>query len=232
MTSTILHLALAMGLFIISHLCMSVRPLRSAIILRSGKYTFLIIYSVVSGVLLGWAIHTFMTAPHVLVFQPSTTLKHISLTLMVFSTFFIVAGYTTPNPGVLGMARLGLQSGAKGVLKITRHPVMWGVILWAMAHILSNGDQAAIIFFGGILILALSGAIHIDQKRRAEYGDCWVRYETETSFLPMLAIVVGRARIERGEIPWWQSALSILIYILALWAHSEMGREVVPLRIF
>ena len=232
MNYNIALLGLSMTLFVTSHLAMSSEKFRSKIILCYGNYGFLGLYSLVSGALFGLAIHTFLNAPHIQVFTPVTALKQVSLALMVFSAFFVVAGYTTPNPGLIGMERFGLNSGAKGVLKITRHPVMWGVFLWGISHILSNGHQAALIFFGGISILALTGALHIDRKRNVIYGDKWVKFKKTTSFVPMIAIVVGRTQIERGEIPWWQTALSILVYLLALWLHPEISRQVIPFNIF
>ena len=228
MTSNIFLLSLAVTLFIIAHLAMSSSPFRSKIILRYGKYVFLGIYSLVSSGLLTWSIYEFLGAPNIPVFTPTIILKQISLVLMIFSTFFVVAGYTTPNPGIIGMESFGINSGARGVLKITRHPVMCGVFLWGISHILANGHQAAIIFFGGISILALTGAIHIDRKRNVEYGNEWTRYKEKTSFVPMVAIIVGRAHIESSEIPWWQTTLSIFLYVLALWGHYKIGRPVIP----
>ena len=227
MTNTIFHLSLAMALFISSHLLMSTKRFRGGIVSHYGKYGFLGVYSLVSSFFLGWSIYAFIFAPHIPIFESNPTLKQISLSLMMFSTFFVVTGYTTPNPGIMGMERVGLRVGATGVLKITRHPVMWGVALWGISHILGNGHQAAAIFFGGITFLALAGAVHIDMKRRTRYGENWIRYENETSFWPMMAIATGRTRIERGEITGWQTVLSILIFIFMLWAHLEMGREVI-----
>lgn len=35
-----------------------------------------------------------------------------------------------------------------------RHPMLWGVILWAFAHLLVNGDLASVLLFGGLGIWA------------------------------------------------------------------------------
>jgi uncharacterized membrane protein len=32
--------------------------------------------------------------------------------------------------------------------RFTRHPMLWGVTIWAAAHLLANGDLAGLILFG------------------------------------------------------------------------------------
>ncbi|MEK9725344.1 MAG: NnrU family protein, partial [Rhodospirillaceae bacterium] len=180
MTGTLPQLAAAVGMFVASHIVMAWAPVRGPLAARFGRWGFMAMYSGVSAALLGWAIQAYAAAPVVVLTEPGTALKHGALTLMLIATFFIVAGYTTPNPGIMGMEQVGLRSGARGVLKITRHPVMWGVALWGIAHALANGHVAAWLFFGGMTVLALAGAAHIDAKRRAQHGDAWIAYQDAT----------------------------------------------------
>ncbi len=91
---------------------------------------------------------------------------------------------TTRNPSTVQAAKLGWKPDASGVFKITRHPVMWAGILWSVAHMLANGDLAAIILFGGIGVLSLLGALHLDRRKRAALGDEWIAFQAETSFIP------------------------------------------------
>jgi len=39
--------------------------------------------------------------------------------------------------------------------KRVRHPMLWGVIIWSVAHLLANGDAASVVLFGAILVWAL-----------------------------------------------------------------------------
>jgi len=41
------------------------------------------------------------------------------------------------------------------IKRFTRHPMLWGTILWSILHLLSNGDLASIIIFASIGIFAL-----------------------------------------------------------------------------
>lgn len=232
MTGSISHLAIAMALFIITHLAMSGRAIRAALMGALGRWGFMAVYSLVAAVLLGWSIRAYMAAPTVMLFETGAALKHTSLSLMMIAVFFVIGGYTTPNPGVMGMEEMGLRSGARGVLKITRHPVMWGVALWGVSHVLGAGHMSALIFFGGMTVLALAGARHIDARRRAGHGDAWTRYEAETSFWPLGAIIGGRTRVERGEIPWWQIVLTLLAYAAMVWGHAALGLDIFPVNFF
>jgi hypothetical protein len=46
--------------------------------------------------------------------------------------------------------------GTKGSLYTRmRHPMLWGTVVWAVAHLLVNGDLASILLFGGIGLWAL-----------------------------------------------------------------------------
>ena len=51
----------------------------------------------------------------------------------------------------------GSQVGAR-VVGVIRHPQLTAVKLWAVAHLLVNGDSASLLLFGGLLVLSL---IHI-----------------------------------------------------------------------
>jgi len=50
---------------------------------------------------------------------------------------------------------------------ITRHPFLWGIALWALVHLIINGDLASLILFGSLLLLAVGGTLAIDARRGA-----------------------------------------------------------------
>jgi uncharacterized membrane protein len=67
------------------------------------------------------------------------------------------------------------------VRRITRHPMLWGVTLWALAHLPANGDLASIMLFGSLGLFSLAdmysancrGAVRVRQSY-AWYQDCLV----------------------------------------------------------
>ncbi len=44
----------------------------------------------------------------------------------------------------------------RGIVRTkVRHPMLWGVTIWAAAHLLVNGDTASLVLFGGLGLWAL-----------------------------------------------------------------------------
>jgi uncharacterized membrane protein len=94
-----------------------------------------------------------------------------------------------PHPGAAKLA----AAPARGIYAITRHPMNWSFILWALAHIAVYGSLRNLIVATGILILAVAGSIGQDRKKRALMKD-WSRWEARTSFAPFGALLSGRAK--------------------------------------
>lgn len=47
--------------------------------------------------------------------------------------------------------------------RLTRHPQLWAVILWATAHLLVNGDAASVVLFGGLVLWAVASILLINR---------------------------------------------------------------------
>jgi uncharacterized membrane protein len=96
---------------------------------------------------------------------------------------------------------------------------MWGVALWALAHVLANGAAAAVVLFGTFTILALVGTLLIDHKFRMRRGTEWLRLAAATSNLPLVAIVAGRQHLVPGEIGWLRIGIALALYVALLALH-------------
>lgn len=220
MTGSLLHLALASLLFIGSHLVLSSGAMRSAVVAATGEPLFRGLYSLVALVLIVWMVMAYNAAPYVEIWFPATGWRHLALTLMLPAAILVVGGITTPNPASAGTDTPDVAArGPTGFVKITRHPLMWGIGLWGISHLLANGDAAGMILFGSLTALALLGPLSIDARRRASMGAEWERFAAETSYLPFAAMVAGRTRLRFGEIGWWRIGLGIALYAVLLWAH-------------
>jgi uncharacterized membrane protein len=114
---------------------------------------------------------------------------------------------------------------ARGIVRITRHPFLWGVALWALVHLIVNGDLASLIFFGSLLVLAVVGTLSIDAKRRRSFGEQWSRFANVTSDVPFAAIAAGRNRLgpALAEIGLWRPLAAILVYAVAFYFHGRLG---------
>lgn len=89
----------------------------------------------------------YRAADWVSVYTPLPGMGHLNNTLMLVSLFLFGVG------------------GTKGTLyPKMRHPMLWGAVVWAVAHLLVNGDQASIVLFGGIGIWALAEMVLINRS--------------------------------------------------------------------
>jgi uncharacterized membrane protein len=78
-------------------------------------------------------------------------LKHITLALMLPAVILVVAAFMRGH-----------------IYTALKHPMLAGVKLWAVAHLLANGDLGSIILFGSFLGWAVFDRISL--KRRSDAG--------------------------------------------------------------
>jgi len=229
MTDTTLNLILALFAFVGSHLLMSSSFIRTPLRAKIGKWPFTIVYSIISFVTFYAILQTYGQMDSTDMWDVPTGLKHLSLTLMLLAILFIIHGALTVNPGTFAMEQAGLKNPAKGVHKITRHPVSWGIILWGISHVLANSDLRGLLLFSAMAALSFLGAMNIDRKRQAEFGDSWQNYANTTSFFPFQALFQKHNSLNKSDLSWIKISLSIIIYGSILWAHSMLfGVDVIP----
>jgi uncharacterized membrane protein len=217
----IAHLILATLVFLGTHFVAST-PLRQPLVEAISEHVYLGAYSLISLVTLGWMIWAYARAP----FQPLWQVPGLRLwplVVMPFALILIAAGGMTRNPtAVMQAAALRADEPARGIVRVTRHPIMWGVILWAAVHILARGDLASLVFFGGFLALAALGTTLIDARRAEALGEDWRRFAEVTSNVPFGAIVNGRNRFSFREIGWKRVGAGLALYVVLLLAHPYL----------
>ncbi|MGQ0749852.1 MAG: NnrU family protein [Betaproteobacteria bacterium] len=215
------RLLLAAGAFLIAHYVSST-PLRARLVRLLGANGYVLLYSAVAFTALGGMAWAYYRAPFLGLWHVPA-LRYAPLVTMPLALILVVCGVLMRNPTAVGFEKL-LRGGdaARGVLRITRHPVMWGIALWAGSHIAARGDAAAALFFGSMLVLALSGTVLIDRRKGAALGEHWLRFSSATSNVPFLAILSGRNRLSLAEIGWSRPLLAILLYCVTLWLHAPV----------
>jgi uncharacterized membrane protein len=225
-----LNLAAAAGLFVALHLLPST-PLRGALMGRLGQAGYLILFSLLSIVSLAWLVLAFEATPYgeKLWAMPPGWLW-LKAALVLFALILITGGYLTPNPSLPGAGRfLARPNAAQGVFAITRHPLMWGIAIWAFAHLLTEGTLRAALFFGALVLVALPGAWLQERRKRKELGAGWADFEARTSFLPFAALLSGRTRLSMKEFGWWRLAIAIAGFAVILHFHAALfGAQPLP----
>ena len=208
-------LAAATAAFLLTHFVSST-PLRSRLVTALGEWPYRGVYSLAAFATLAWMIWAYAAAPHDHLWQGPRWPPYFALPI---SFVLLACGYWR-NPTMVGADKL-LRSDepARGIIRITRHPIMWAVILWAASHIWARGDLKAAVFFGGFLVLAAAGTVLMDRRKRAHPD--WSRFAAVTSNVPFVAIAQGRNRLVWREVGWLRPLIGLAAYLAVLTIHPS-----------
>lgn len=154
-----------------------------------GDKPFKAIYTVLSlagFALLVWGYGLARQDPVVL-WTPPRAMNHVAALLMAFSFVLLVAAYVPRN----------------AIKAKLHHPMILGVKVWALAHLLANGMLADVVLFGAFLVWAVLDFRAARQRDRA--GN--VQYAPGTAKGTTIAVVVGL--VAYGVFAMWLHGLLI-----------------------
>jgi uncharacterized membrane protein len=143
-------------LFLGIHLLPTSPDVRDGLRERLGDGTYKAVFSVLS--LAGFAIiifgyHKMQLHPgkNPVLWDPPVWTRHIALVLMLPAMIFVVAANVPSR-----------------IRTAVKHPMLLAIKLWALAHLLANGDVASLLLFGTFLAYAIYDRISV--KRRGALG--------------------------------------------------------------
>lgn len=84
-------------------------------------------------------------------YEPPVWMKHVTALLMLFSLVFLMVS----------------QVPAGRIKAMVGHPMLLAVKIWAVAHLLANGDTASLLLFGTFLIWAVLDLVSVRRRERA-----------------------------------------------------------------
>jgi uncharacterized membrane protein len=145
---------LGLVVFLGTHVFVTMRDRRAAVVARIGEWPYRGLFSLVSIigiVLIGYGFATYRAAGPIMVWYPPGWSRHIVVALMWPASIMIAAAYI---PG--------------DIKRVLKHPMLAGVKTWAFAHLCANGDLGGIILFGSVLAWAVYDRITL--KRRKDAG--------------------------------------------------------------
>ena len=179
--------AAAFAVFFLTHSIPLRPPVRGWLVARLGARGFSIGYSVVSLAVLLWLIAAAGRAPRVGLWDWAVWQNHLVLTAMLAACLILSFGIARPNPFSFGGARNAEFDPARpGILRWMRHPVLVAAAIWALAHLLANGDLAHVILFGTFAGFALLGQVMIDRRKRSQMGADWARLRQAVASGPLI----------------------------------------------
>ena len=206
-------LVAATVVFLATHFITST-PLRPLLVNAIGEWPYRGAYSLVALVTLVWMGWAYANAPREVLWLG---FKGITYVAMPLAFILMACGYGR-NPTMVGADRLlKSEDPARGIIRVTRHPIMWGIMLWAASHLVARGDLKSLIFFGGLLLVAALGTVLMDARKRSNPD--FARFAAVSSNVPFVAIARGRNRIVWREIGWLRPAAGLAAFFLVLLVH-------------
>lgn len=144
-------------LFIVTHLIRPFAPgLRNAGIAALGKPAWMALHGIVSLASLALIAYGFVEARAnggAMLYSPPTFMAHIALTLMLIASICLIAGFLPA-----GHIRTKLK-----------FPILVAIKIWALAHLLANGESYSVLLF--VTILAWAVILRITLKKRIAAGE-------------------------------------------------------------
>ena len=163
-------LVLGLCIFIAIHLFPALQTQRTELISNFGELKYKGVFALVSLASFALILIGKANAPFVEIWQPPQMLSIITKILMLPAMILLVAAYIPSN-----------------FKRKIRHPMLIAVKIWAIGHLLINGDLASIILFGSFLAFVVLSMI--SANKRAE----WRKPDEKTVVMDILVILIGGA---------------------------------------
>ncbi len=210
---------LAFAVFFATHMIPARPRLRARLTRAIGERAYLTLYGLVSALVLAWLIAAAGRAPYIPLWPETAWTRWVPNLLMPPAILLAVFGIGAPNPLSIASRKTGFDPARPGIAGLTRHPLLWALALWALGHLIANGDLAHVILFGLFAGFALLGMVLIDRRRRRMLGEeTWRRLAACCPALPFAALVTGRWR-PRGWPHPGRLLLAAAIWAVLLWLH-------------
>ena len=125
-------------LFMAIHLIPSVPQLRVALVERLGPKPYRGVFSAVALLSLAAVVWGFSRSPFEEVYVPPAWGHQVSMILVPIALVLFAAANMPTR-----------------IRALVRHPMLLGLLLWAFAHLLSNGEIRSVVLFGGFALFAV-----------------------------------------------------------------------------
>jgi uncharacterized membrane protein len=147
-------LILGLLVFIGTHVFITMRQRRAAVIAHIGEISYkalIAVLSLIGIILIGYGFGRYRATGWIDVWYPPHWTFYVTQLLMWPASIFVVAAYIRGN-----------------IWRQLKHPMLVGVKTWAVAHLISNGDLGSILLFASFLLWG--GFDRITLKHRADTG--------------------------------------------------------------
>ena len=204
-----IELIAAIVVFILTHIIPAYGKLRQGLIDRLGKRLYIVLYSILSWSVIIWLGFAFIGAPYIELWGQPPWTRWAPLLGMPIVCIFFIGGFLASNPLSLAIGKSAFNSEQPGIIGLYRHPVMLAFALWALLHLIPNGDVASLLMFGLLMALSFYGPYALDKRKKQTLGETeWQR----------LAASKGKLSGINGWVPGLFGGAAF--YLLLLWGHE------------
>lgn len=206
--------------FYASHMIPARPAIRGRLAAALGERCYLLLYAALSILLLVWLIGAAARAPFVALWERALWQNLVPQILMFPVCLLAAFGIGARGGLSLGSrADPAFELARPGITAITRHPLLWALALWSIAHLAPNGDLAHIILFGSFALTAWLGMAVFDRRARRRYGEeHWRQVLRGTAFFPF-----ARGFDCRGiDRPWLRGLFGAGLYGAFLILHAPL----------
>lgn len=208
-----------------SHVVLSSAGVRPALVRRVGALGFLGLYSLVALATFLPLVQVFAAHKHAgpllwTTLGPPVLARGLNHVLMA-AAFCLLVGSLLPGSTPPSAMQARGPVVARGLTRITRHPMLVAFALFGLAHLLVNGNLGDLVFFGGFPLFAWIGARHQDARKARDlpgYGEL----VASTSLVPFAAIVGGRQRLVMAELPVAALLLGLALTVVIRLLHPRL----------
>ncbi len=140
------------------HLLPMLVSAREGLIDRLGASGYKATFSVVSIIGFVCMLYGWTSVPYVPVFDPPAFSLPLSKIVMLPAFVLMVAAYIPCR-----------------IRRWVGHPMIIAVLLWALVHVLANGDQASLLLFGSFLLYSIVDWISAVRRQTVKPADSTLR---------------------------------------------------------
>jgi len=148
-------LVLGIALFVLGHIVPRFAGIREGLVARWGQRTYRGLHSVLSLLSLGLIVYgyaAYRAAGYIPLWEVPRFFNHMAILLLWPAMILLAAAWL---PGTIS---------AKA-----KHPLLVAVKLWALVHLIINGDLGSLILFASLLAMAVVTRIRIRKSGAGEH---------------------------------------------------------------
>lgn len=207
-------------IFVLAHAVPARPTVRAKLTAWLGERRYLWLYSAVSLGLLYWLLLAAGRAPYVQLWPPAPWQAWLVNLVMPVVVLLTAASVGRPNPFSIGGGSGSYDPEQPGITALSRHPLLFAIVLWALAHMAANGDLAHVLLFGLFALMGVLGMPMLDRRRRRAWGpDVFAERARSTSLWPGAAWLTGRAQLGADLLTMRRLVLAVVAYAALLWLH-------------